>query len=305
MNYYGYIYLILLPQGSIKEVPDLPNLRPFYYGQKKGKFLNHYFGSGATLREWFKSKKLTNSSIRVDPIKAAEIGVERFVLCFAKTEKELNRLEEFFVNPVLGTLGCINRKAGGRSGLQIKEIWTLDRRQQQSCLLKKYEKKIKQSQGYADVVEARRQRGIDFAEWARLDKINNPEKYKQLYESEELRKKYSDAQIAAWQDICLIEKHQLAWSEEKRKSASSRESQKWTPIKRDERSRKYKEYSHWTNGVEDVYQKESPGDGWVSARLGTKKACILLGVPFITETRELAKHYFIQKNRKKRRKHNK
>jgi hypothetical protein len=35
MEYYGYIYLILLPQGSIEEILDLSGLRPFYFGQRK------------------------------------------------------------------------------------------------------------------------------------------------------------------------------------------------------------------------------------------------------------------------------
>jgi hypothetical protein len=236
--------------------------------------MNSYFRSGIILREWFKSTGLSNT-IRINPDKAASAGVERFVLCYARSENELNKLEEFFINPVLENPGCLNRKEGGRSGVQSEEVWTIERRKQQSRILKEHEINLKKSQDYNRVVQARKQRGVEFAKRAKQDKINNLEKYKKIYEADCLRKKFSDAQIKTWQNDSLRRKHQVAWSEEKRKYASERESAKWMADKRAEKSKKYTECCHWTNGIDDVYQNQSLGNAWVSARLGTKKVCNL------------------------------
>jgi hypothetical protein len=305
MDYYGYIYLIILPQGSIEGIPNINGLRPYYFGQKKGGFNKNYFGSSRIIKEWLKSMSIHSIPGRLVLNTAKKLGIERHIICYAYSEQELNRLEKYFIDPVLGTLGCINLKSGGRGGMLVDTIWTSKRRQRQSRILNDYEEKLRLSQEYAGIAKTRRQRGIELAEWAKRDKIENPQKYKKLYDSQELRENFSNVQIKAWQDLEQIKKHQHAWNEDKRMSASLRESSRWTLSKRAERSRRYKEYRHWTNGVDDVYQIESPGAGWVPARLGTKKSCSLLGTPFTSEIKESAKFYFVQKNRKNRRKHNK
>jgi hypothetical protein len=304
MEYYGYIYLTLLPQGSIDGIPNLSELRPFYFGQKKGRVKRTYFGSGASLLNWAKKERLTNS-ICINPDKALSVGVERYILCYAHSETELNELEHFFVDPVLNTLGCINRRKGGKLWDYNDTVWTQERKVSQRTILQEYNKRIMLSDNYSSIKEKRRTAGLALSEWAKLDKSCNPEKYKQIYASNELREKFSDAQTIAWEREDIREKHIQSWTAESRQAASIRESAKWSKEKRTERSLMYKENKHWTNGIDDVYQKDSPGPEWVPARMGTKKACELLGIELTEELRKLAKIYFIQKRRKSLRKHNK
>jgi hypothetical protein len=304
MEYYGYIYLTLLPQGSIDGIPSLPELRPFYFGQKKGKVKRTYFGSGTSFLNWAKKEGLTNS-ICINPDKVLSKGVERYILCYAHSEKELNELEHFFVDPALNTLGCINRKKGGKSWDYSDTVWTQERKINQGVILQEYNKRIRLSNDFYEIKDKRRTAGLALAEWAKLDKSCNPEKYKQIYTSNELREKFSDVQIIAWEKEDTRKKHIQSWTTENRQAASVRESIKWDKEKRAERSLMYREYKHWTNGTDDVYQKYSPGPEWVPARMGTKKACKLLGIELTEELKKLAAHYFIQKRRKKLRKHNK
>ena len=304
MDYYGYIYLTIFPQGSIDGIPDTPDLRPFYIGQRKGKVKDTYFGSGAVIRDWLKSKGVKGYTC-VNSQKAYLFGLEHYILCYAHSEQELNSLEEFFVNPVLKTSGCLNKKGGGRLGKIIEEVWTPERRDQQSKILSEYNETLKQDQEYAAILNRRRNSGILLAEWVKQDKLNNPEKYRKLYESVDLRKKYSDSQITAHERFDVRENHIAGWNDDNRKQASEREAQKWTEDARKKRSSQYKGCRHWTDGVNDVYQRASPGTGWVPARLGTKKSCELLGIPFTLDLVGAARIYFTQKRRNKLRKHNK
>jgi hypothetical protein len=125
-QYYGYIYLIILPEGSISGLPS--GIVPFYIGQKKGTHaVKRYFGSGTILFNGYKSHGLYRSAYQ-RPFVMESLGVERYVLVWAKDQYELNRLEHFFVNPLIGTKGCLNLVPGGRDSHQTSNknqiCWT-------------------------------------------------------------------------------------------------------------------------------------------------------------------------------------
>jgi hypothetical protein len=100
----------MLPQGACWYSPIIT---PFYIGQKKGsKEVSRYFGSGTRLISWYASKGLPVSPFQ-RPLEMSRLGVSRKILIWAKDCNELNRLEEFFVNSVLNTPGCLNMVEGG------------------------------------------------------------------------------------------------------------------------------------------------------------------------------------------------
>lgn len=110
-KYYGYIYLTILSFNSIEK---FPNCNPFYIGQRKRKFNSRYYGSDRIINDWFESK--IGQSARNTRSKLCEqLGIERYVLVYAKSKQELDKLEKFFVDPSLNTYGCININEGGNS----------------------------------------------------------------------------------------------------------------------------------------------------------------------------------------------
>jgi hypothetical protein len=111
MNY-GYIYLITLPEGSCSQGAGVT---PYYFGQKSGAFDSRYWGSGYILHKWYRSYGANANSYQ-RPEKMEELGVKQYVIVWGKNEDELNKLESFFVDPVVETLGCLNLKGGGRGG---------------------------------------------------------------------------------------------------------------------------------------------------------------------------------------------
>jgi hypothetical protein len=104
--------MITLPEGSLASMPN--GVVPFYIGQKKGnQIIKRYFGSGTILHKWYKSQGLCRSSYQ-RPFVMDALGVKRYILVWAIDQDELNALEHFFIDPIIGTVGCLNLVPGGR-----------------------------------------------------------------------------------------------------------------------------------------------------------------------------------------------
>jgi hypothetical protein len=172
-KYYGYIYLILLPYNSIDKYPEC---YPFYFGQRKGEFNPYYYGSGRIINDWFKSK-LGQTARSTRPTLADRVGVKRYVLVYGKSKSELDRLEKYFVNPVIGTYGCLNINEGGNT--PSEEFIT-------SIII--------------------RNKDIDFRK-----RIS--EGQKKAWESEDRRRKLADWHDEYWNDPSNHEKHSKAIKE--------------------------------------------------------------------------------------------
>jgi hypothetical protein len=113
MNY-GYIYLITLPEGSCGF--NGTQITPFYIGQRsESEFDNRYWGSGTILHNWYRKHGANANSFQVPEV-MERLGVNQSILVWAKNQEELDRLEAFFVDSILGTLGCLNLKGGGKGG---------------------------------------------------------------------------------------------------------------------------------------------------------------------------------------------
>jgi hypothetical protein len=111
-QYYGYIYLITLPEGSCSQKTGVT---PYYFGQRSGPFDSRYWGSGYILHKWYRSHGANANSYQL-PKKMEELGVKQYIIIWAKNQNELDKLESFFVDPMIETPGCLNLKGGGRGG---------------------------------------------------------------------------------------------------------------------------------------------------------------------------------------------
>jgi hypothetical protein len=112
-QYYGYVYLITLPESSCSQKLGVT---PYYFGQKSSStFDDRYWGSGFILHKWYRAHG-ANANSDQSPEKMKELGVKQYVIAWARDKDELNKLEAFFVDPVLGTTGCLNLKGGGSNG---------------------------------------------------------------------------------------------------------------------------------------------------------------------------------------------
>jgi hypothetical protein len=104
-EYVGYIYLTTFPKGSFE---TSENITPYYFGKHIGGDVDsYYFGSGTIVRRWF-HKNVHAKARHCNPLKANAHGVFNTPLVFARDEKELMKLEAFFINPNVGSVGCLN-----------------------------------------------------------------------------------------------------------------------------------------------------------------------------------------------------
>lgn len=120
---YGYIYKTTINNSE----SDLNEY--FYIGQKASPVVvESYYGSGPTLKKYFKSvaKRVKCNKLHKD--EAIALGLQREILAWANTREELDELEAGYVNPMLENPLCLNRMIGG-SGYKDLEIYNTSNEQ--------------------------------------------------------------------------------------------------------------------------------------------------------------------------------
>lgn len=96
MDYYGYIYKTILPDGR------------YYIGQRKGSPENDsYLGSGVVITQYIK--------------KYGKQNIKKEILVFGSSKEELSILEKEFIGNLFNTdEKCLNLRAGGDLGPNLK-----------------------------------------------------------------------------------------------------------------------------------------------------------------------------------------
>lgn len=114
---FGYIYktIILNPKSSLYE--------HFYIGQKQSPcIVEHYFGSGKKLRDYFNKHCNRKWSRHIYKEEAEMLGLHREILATAANIDELNNLEEYYVNKELDNPLCLNLMTGGLGRIVKEEV---------------------------------------------------------------------------------------------------------------------------------------------------------------------------------------
>lgn len=120
---YGYIYktTIMNPASEL--------YLHYYIGQKAASnVVESYYGSGPTLKKYFKSvaKRVKCNKLHKD--EAIALGLQREILAWANTREELDELEARYVNSELNNCYCLNKMTGG-SGYKDLEIYNTSNEQ--------------------------------------------------------------------------------------------------------------------------------------------------------------------------------
>lgn len=112
---YGYIYIIIFPKNSFGIDGE-----PFYIGQKKGEFDDHYWGSGTKVKDWYKKRGL--NSRNCNPKLVENLNIQRKVLKYCDSQDELNEAEKEEINKFLGSSLCLNLCEGGNQPFASEEL---------------------------------------------------------------------------------------------------------------------------------------------------------------------------------------
>lgn len=105
---YGYVYKTTILNSESE-------LNGYYYiGQKVADHvIENYYGSGPTLRKYFRTVIKSRHARKVNKDAAVALGLHREILAWANTREELDELEVGYVNAELNNLHCLNRMTGG------------------------------------------------------------------------------------------------------------------------------------------------------------------------------------------------
>lgn len=123
---YGYVYKTTIrnPESELNGC--------FYIGQKaSSEVVENYYGSGPTLKKYFKTVINRVKCNKIHPDEANSLGLHRDILAWANSREELDELEAGYVNAELNNLHCLNQMTGG-SGYDDLEIYRTSNEQREA-----------------------------------------------------------------------------------------------------------------------------------------------------------------------------
>lgn len=274
MSHYGYIYKITIPTFEGNR---------YYYGMHKTEkdFDKNYWGSGKKLFAWIKSKtdgKISQTE-SIGYKRAIELGLEQEILCYADTAEELYKLEEQVIAKYLGQEDCWNLIDGGKCPITCGHLGHHLSNEAKAKISKANsgkkhtkETKMKMPEAHKGQPSPKGMLGKHMSK----ESIEKANKTKRERGTNKHKPETIEKLRISHRNISDETRHKMRESAKKRirYPTSEETKRKLSDLRKGENNPAYGRH-WWNNGIEQKYQKECPGEGWVKGRIRRKNNIVI------------------------------